>query len=135
MNKINIIMPAGAVGANANDTFLDTFLREFAKKHGDPREWPEKYGTDYRDDNVVMHECCNGIHDECPYCATEDMPVTDDLINVYGVDRNNDNAAPNFWYKPLDFKVWWYKCIGRSVKINKTLTADEFQAMQKACLG
>ena len=39
-------------------------------------------------------------------------------------------GAANFWYKPLDFKVWWYKYIGRGMKTNKTLTDQQLVEMQ-----
>ncbi|MBW2671835.1 MAG: hypothetical protein JRD89_00285 [Deltaproteobacteria bacterium] len=36
-------------------------------------------------------------------------------------------AAPNFWYKPTDLKIWWYKYIGRSMSSNRGITSDEWQ--------
>lgn len=42
---------------------------------------------------------------------------------------------PNFWYKPLDFRVTWYKYIGRDTHSNKELTQAEFGQMWRDCLG
>lgn len=47
----------------------------------------------------------------------------------------DDRTAPNFWYKPLDFKVWWYKYIGRSVEVNKQLSDDDFKKMVDVCMS
>lgn len=44
-------------------------------------------------------------------------------------------ALPNFWYKPLDFRVTWYKYIGRETKANKELSQSEFGQMWRDCIG
>lgn len=44
-------------------------------------------------------------------------------------------ALPNFWYKPLDFRVTWYKYIGRDTETNKQLTQSEFGQMWRDCIG
>ncbi len=112
MNDIRICIPSGAMGASPNDTKLDTFLREFAKKHCDPvKEWGEKYGTDYEDDKARMHCYCWCEKDDCGYC---------------------NETEPNFWYKPLDFKVFWYKYIGRGTETNKNLSKKQFKNMMEA---
>lgn len=33
-----------------------------------------------------------------------------------GLDWQPRQSAPNFWYKPSGFKVWWYKYIGRDME-------------------
>lgn len=43
--------------------------------------------------------------------------------------------APNFWYKPLNFQVTWYKYIGRSTKVNRELNSEEFEKMRRDCLA
>jgi hypothetical protein len=51
-----------------------------------------------------------------------------------------EENAPNFYYKPFDFKVhcvsrvYWYKHIGRSMKINKELTISQIALMFKNCI-
>lgn len=62
----------------------------------------------------------------CEYCRGE-------RHKEYGAGAGQ--AAPNFWYKPLDFKVWWYKYIGRDTKTNKNLSKKEFNKMVKNTLG
>jgi hypothetical protein len=114
MGDIEIIMHAGAMGANQFDDDLDTLLRTFAEKHKqDPGEWAEKYGTDYEDDRVKMSRFCWCEQEVCPLC---------------------NGTEPNFRYKTLDFTVSWYKYIGRGVEVNKQLTADEFKQMSEDLL-
>jgi len=107
--NLQIIMPAGAEGANKYDTSLDTFLRVFAEKNKENKgDWAEKYGTYFENDKFMMHPFCWCEKEECPWCSGE---------------------KPNFWYKPLDFKVWWYKYIGRGMDTNISLTKGEFNQM------
>lgn len=117
-------MPAGMCGANKHDSALDTFLRAFADKYKkDESEWAEKYGTNFENEKFMMHSFCWCDRDDCPWCAgitPRDRTIEDDEY---------PESAPNFFYKPLDFKVWWYKYIGRSVEVNKELTESEFKQM------
>ena len=113
--RLEICVPMGAFGRNEHDTALDAFLRDFAEKHCDPvMEWGEKYGTDYEDNKVRMHHYCWCEKDDCGYC---------------------NKTEPNFWYKSLDFKVFWYKYIGRSMETNKKLSKKQFKEMRKDLLN
>lgn len=60
---------------------------------------------------------------KCPYCSGE-------LHQDKGAEPGM--GAPNFWYKPAGFKVWWYKYIGRGVETNG-VTVD-LNAMLQSCL-
>ena len=127
-------MAHGAMGADASDTILDTFLRQFAEKHQEEGEWSEKYGTDFESDKIVMKRYCWCEKETCPYCFDlHEEKVTEELKEKYGME--DDRTAPNFWYKPLDFKVWWYKYIGRSVEVNKQLSDDDFKKMVDVCMS
>jgi len=42
-------------------------------------------------------------------------------------------SAPNFWHKPSDFKVWWYKYIGRSMETDGPMPTD-WEGLLKECL-
>lgn len=115
-DQIEIILPSGALGASINDTLIDTFLREFAEKNIEYEgQWAEKYGVNFENEKFLMHPYCWCEKPECPWCESEE----------------EKEAAPNFWYKPLDFKVWWYKYIGRGTKTNKTLSMLDFIKMGK----
>lgn len=113
-------MPARTFG-----TKLDTFLREFAEKYKENAdEWAEKYGTNFENDKFMMHRFCWCEKDDCSWCGGNIIP---ELMKSSGFEKNE--VAPNFWYKPLDLKVWWYKYIGRGVKVNKQLTESDFKQM------
>lgn len=132
--EFQIIMAHGAMGADASDTMLDSFLRQFAEKHQEEGEWAEKYGTDLETEKVIMHRYCWCEKETCPYCFDlHEEKVTQELKEKYGMEDNR--TAPNFWYKPLDFKVWWYKYIGRSVEVNKQLSDDDFKKMVDDCMS
>ena len=108
------------------DEKLDTFLREFSEKNKENEEqWAEKYGTHFEDDKFMMHPFCWCEKDDCPWCGGE---IILELMKSCGIEKEEE-LAPNFWYKPLDFKVWWYKYIGRGVEFNKQLTKSEFNQM------
>jgi hypothetical protein len=42
-------------------------------------------------------------------------------------------GAPNFWYKPTNFKVSWYKYIGRGMETNRNITKEELNKILKDC--
>ena len=112
--ELKIMMPAGSFGANKYDSKLDTLIRAVCTKNEKDGEWAEKYGTDYEDDKARTHHYCWCEKDSCGYCNEEE---------------------PNFWYKPLNFKVYWYKYIGRSTKTNKRLSKKQFKNMSEDLLN
>ena len=48
--------------------------------------------------------------------------------------REGGDPAPNFHYKPLDLKVWWYKYIGRDMKMNKRFNNLQIAEMLINCI-
>jgi hypothetical protein len=112
---VEVIVPPGFFGASSTDSLIDTAIRKIAiSACADPkREFAEKYGTKFENDIFMMHPYCWCEREECQWC-------------------NGD--MPNFHYKPLDFKVTWYKYIGRSTKLNKELTAEQLVEIQQRCL-
>ena len=126
MNEIHVITPVGMFGSNKYDTELDRFLRIFAEAHKEYKgQWAEKYGVDYEDDVFMMHPFCWCEKDDCLWCGGEIEP---ELFREMDLSDHH-GPAPNFWYKPLDFKVWWYKYIGRGMDTNISLTKGEFNQM------
>ena len=102
--NFKIILPNGAMGSDASDTALDTFLRQFALKHEEMGEWAEKYGTCFHNELITMQRYCWCEKEKCPYCwSFEDDKPSTELKETFGM--TDEDAAPNFWYKPLDFKV------------------------------
>lgn len=43
-------------------------------------------------------------------------------------------VVPNFWYKPTNFKLTWYKYIGRSISANQLVSNAEFRKIILHCL-
>ena len=131
---ITIVRPKGSFGSDFLDTRIEIFLRAFAEKYKQyDGEWAEKYGTEYSDEKVIMKPFCWCEKPQCPYCFDVDFEPSEELIKKYGIDKDEDDCmvAPNFWYKPIDFKVWWYKYIGRSTHCNKSISESEFNDMCK----
>ena len=115
MNEtIKIIAPAGMNGASAMDTFLDAAMRKIAIATGEPNDFCEKYGAEYANKVFMMHPFCWCEKSSCAWCG--------------------EQRAPNFYHKATGFKVWWYKYIGRSVEVNKELTKDELDKIEKECI-
>jgi len=55
------------------------------------------YGHDFENETFMMHRFCWCEKDNCSWCGNE--------------------GAPNFHHKLTSLKVWWYKWIGRSMRI------------------
>lgn len=56
------------------------------------------------------------------------------LISAYDWE-NPDEDIPNFWYKPLNYQMTWYKYIGRGDWANKPITFSEAYQILKDCLA
>ena len=110
---VRVVFPHGAFGAD-EDYFVEAIVRVIAEHYGDERNWPTKYGVDYENDVFMMHPFCWCEQEDCPWC-------------------NEDK--PNFWYKPTDFKVSWYKYIGRGMEFNRQTTIPEVVEMVYRCIS
>ncbi|MCH7604934.1 hypothetical protein IID24_03030 [Patescibacteria group bacterium] len=47
--------------------------------------------------------------------------------------RGEFGNAPNFYYKPTSFKVWWYKWIGRSSRYDREVSPSEWDKIMEHC--
>lgn len=147
-DDIQVILPAGMVGPSEEDSALDKFLRMVGVKYASESEWAEKYGASFENDVFLMHPYCWCDSETCAWCIHGDHP---DFEKVLGEKFGNEDQtqpylyarhrkrhywdAPLFWYKPLDFRVSWYKFIGRETATNRDLTQAEFGQMWRDCLG
>jgi len=61
----------------------------------------------------------------CDFCTTG-------LFPEYGTEPGR--PAPNFWYKPTNLKIWWYKYIGRDMEYNRKFRMSEWQNIFRHCL-
>lgn len=114
-----------------NDYLIDSIIRAIAEHHGHEQDWPGKYGTNIDNETFMMHRFCWCEGEDCPWC--EGCTCSENTRCEFC--KNEAQSAPNFHYKPLDFKVWWYKYIGRSMKFNKSLTIKECSAMLSDCIN
>lgn len=136
-NEIEIVIPVWMSWANENDTSLDSLIRAVSIKYSqDPDlDWAGKYGTHYNDEKVRITPFCWCEKNDCPYCAwyewTDNIP--ENVLSETWFDTEKI-SSPNFWYKPLDYKVWWYKYIWRGVNTNKDLSEEEYSLMKKDLL-
>lgn len=152
---MTIIMPEGALGGYEGEPTPDSFLRDLAVATcTDPAmDWPSKYGTDINTAVFSMHSYCYCEEDSCPWCGpgctcTFKLLLTPDGLTGptetmrcevctvgWGCEQGGTpgKAAPNFWHKPSDFKVWWYKYIGRSMETEGPMPTD-FEALLMECL-
>jgi hypothetical protein len=137
MQDIEIVMPEGMLGPE-EDYLLDSAIRAIAEKYAEEGEWANKYGVNYENGIFMMHRYCWCEQSDCPWCLgcqcseyvwTERIPE-----KMCDSCRNQKDPAPNFHYKPLDLKVWWYKYIGRDMKSNKHLDHLQISEMLLNCL-
>jgi len=108
-----VFVPKGALGASQYDTAIDTMLRDIAVYYERDGEWAEKYGTEYENDIFMMHPYCWCEKESCPWCGGEDRP--------------------NFIYKPTGLKIWWYKYIGRGVRLDDNGKDVDVEEIIKRC--
>lgn len=130
---LNIILPKGMLGPSDLDDELDTALREIAVKTGEfvgTDDWVSKYGINFENEVFMMHKYCWCWRPDCPWCLECDCKTDEECLEKC----SNKQPAPNFHYKPWDFKVWWYKYIGRSMETNKELTSEQIKEMVLHCI-
>jgi len=110
----------------------------------DPQAWSEKYGATFRFEAagtlVQMQRYCWCESGQCPWCSAslcEEEFSPEDILRLRPVFEDNGwvegEAAPNFRLATPGFSiaVWWYKYIGRSMKIACTETLSH-AAISKA---
>lgn len=110
-----VVLPYGALGAGPDDDELEELLRDIATAFGHDGEWAEKYGTDVDNEVFSMHRYCWCESEACPWCR--------------------EDRAPNFHFKPSGLKVWWYKYIGRGMRVEGDFPPGDLQGLRQACLA
>jgi hypothetical protein len=119
------------------DEKMEEMIVRLSNRTGKAEDWPAKYGSTYENDVFSLHPYCWCYDKDCPWCAYCTCPpryfvgdqevMFDEKWNeertvIY--DRtcdfcvNKGMPLPNFHYKPLDLRVWWYKYIGRDMQQN-----------------
>lgn len=136
-NKIEIVTPQGAFGSYAGEEVVTTAMRIIGVGFGSDDEWASKYGTDYENDVFLMKPYCWCDKEDgtCLWCIHGDHPQFDELLRArFGTTDYQEYRdrryydPPNFWFKPTDFRLNWYKYIGRDMASNKEEIAGDFLA-------
>jgi hypothetical protein len=95
-----------------------------------------KYGTaEYLDAKVafdrkikIRNQRCSQTKDDiCDFCRHEG------IFKKFGSNPHGQ-SAPNFWYKPTNFQVWWYKWIGRDMRYSRKITEKQWTDIFKECI-
>jgi hypothetical protein len=50
-------------------------------------------------------------------------------------DLDCPKVLPQFWYKPKDIKIWWYRIFFRDSYCNRKINKDEFKEIVNICLN
>lgn len=132
---MNFLITHGATYDPLSREKLNELLRCFAAIKSNDAEFATKYGIGFQSENIIMRPHCYCESENCPYCwdFEESGIPPQDMMQETGIEA--EMPAPNFWYKPLDFKVWWDKRIGRQMIVNKRLTEREFLFMKNDCFS
>lgn len=72
------------------------------------------YGCDFENSTFKMRGYCWCEKDSCPQCG---------------------HNEPNFFHKPSQSQIWWYKYIGRGMHVNLTTSWDNIYIECVTSLG
>ena len=138
--EVKICLPVGATGRSVSDSLLISILRNISVQIKDKNGcWPEKYGASKDNDVFKMFPFCWCDKEDCPQCWDQDEigPPPKEIIESNGmaIDEDGCVSAPNFWHKKSGLKVWWYKYIGRGMKISHDFTDKELHTIESECLA
>lgn len=93
------------------------------------------YGVDYENEVFMMKPFCWCDREDCDWCAENSDSHQKRLFKKYGDKKWAEwGYAPNFWYKPSNLQVRWYKWIGRDTEFNKKITNKQWKEIYKECI-
>lgn len=98
---------------------VSSIVRAISEYYSDGKESSSVYGINIETNVFQMHRFCWCEKQDCPYCWNE---------SEHGPRKSN------FHYKPTDFRVNWYKYIGRSMEINRQVSIKECSKILYDCL-
>lgn len=133
MTHVQIITPRGMFGGGADDDLIDMALRVIGVGFGEDGDWNAKYGANFENEVFLMKRYCWCDQPECDWCMHGDQPDFDARLaarfgttDYQGHRLRRYYDPPNFWFKPDDFRVTWYKYIGRDMAANKDNVSGDF---------
>lgn len=156
--SVQVVVPAGTFGPSEHDNLLDKMLREIAvaicgdksgpSLMGSPQRDAAKYGKAFENEVFMMHHFCwcDAEDGSCLWCIHGDHLDFDKLLGAHFGNEDKTEPyqyarhkirhywdPPNFWYKPTDFRLTWYKYICRDTATNREVSAAEVIAMYDLC--
>lgn len=106
--------------------FQEVYFKEFADRVGCDLYGFFNAGKEYGYENDVFKVTPYNWNAECT-CGVND----DDEDHNYDCEL----MQPNFWYKPTDFKLVWYKYALRDAYANQNISIEEFKRILKHCVA
>lgn len=98
------------------------------------------YGMNHESDTFLMHRYCWCESADCDWCMCGDQEdFMDRLGSRFGTtdyqqhEKRHYYDPPNFWHKASDFRVTWYKYIGRDMATNRDIAGPEWVAIVEEC--
>jgi hypothetical protein len=88
------------------------------------RRWDPQFRFQPEKANAANARRSESHEPMCDYCQGKGIFAGNGALPGRG--------APNFWYKPTGFRVWWYKWIGRSMEEDGEI--DGIADMIRACM-
>lgn len=102
----------------------------------------KKHQGHFENDVFVFNDCIDyctcGFEDICLQSGIDEN-ITDEWLKskgwVHGADHTKDCLMnqPNFYYKPTNLVIEWYKYPFRSSESNREFSADEFIDIVRHC--
>jgi hypothetical protein len=111
--------------------FQEIFLKEFAYKVGCDSYGYFNNGKDYGYENDVFKVMPYDWDAECT-CSIDDEFEKWCESNYHKEDCRL--LRPNFWYKPTNFTIMWYKYALRDAYMNQDISVDEFRKILEHCV-
>lgn len=70
-------------------------------------------------------------------CDNTGAEYENDVFHIQAYDWREEDGEqmPNFWYKPLNYQVEWYKHAGRGTFANRPMDIDTAMDMLDKCIA
>jgi len=129
MSEIRIILPESSVDdlSEALRLLTETICKRTGDDGSGGLGGEFGYGCNLDCTSFAMHRFCWCEQEDCPWCVGCDCDASPNphTCKLYRPpERWSLNTgfvvgegAPNFWHKSTGLKVWWYKYIGRGMRV------------------
>lgn len=117
-------------------SFLDLIGTAIEERFGESHPGANGGGF-YQNYVFSMHAYCWCEQVDCPWCRACGCPWDVDLLvgdRCVNCRPGAPAPAPNFIHYGTGTKVWWYKYLGRSTRVESTLTFGEWDELYRECV-